>query len=46
LPGERGVTISANPQIPYDVVVATMDAVRTSPEGDDLFPQVSFAVGR
>jgi biopolymer transport protein TolR len=44
--GENGVTISANPQIPYDVVIATMDAVRTSTDGDDLFPQVSFGVGR
>lgn len=43
---ESGVTITANPGIPYDVLVATMDAVRTSERGDDLFPEVSLAVAR
>ncbi len=43
---EQGVTIAANPQIPYDVVIATMDSLRRSEHGDDLFPNVTFAVGR
>jgi biopolymer transport protein ExbD len=43
---ERDVVVSANPQIPYDVLIATLDAVRTSSSGDPLFPSVSFAVAR
>jgi biopolymer transport protein ExbD len=43
---ESGVTISANPQVPYDVVVATLDAVRRDEGGAELFPDVSFAVAR
>jgi hypothetical protein len=43
---EQGVTIAANPQIPYDVVIATMDSLRRSEQGDELFPNVTFAVGR
>lgn len=43
---ESDVTISANPHIPYDVVVATMDAVRKTEGGDELFPKVSFGVAR
>ncbi len=44
--GESDVTISANPQVPYDVVVATLDAVRRDDSGGDLFPDVSFGVAR
>jgi len=43
---EQSVTISANPQIPYQVVVSTMDAVRNNPRGEPLFPDVSFGVAR
>ena len=43
---ERDVTISANAQVPYDVVIATLDAMRRTDSGDDLFPQVSFGVAR
>lgn len=43
---EVGVTILANPPIPYQVVISTMDAVRKNPEGDDLFPEVTFGVAR
>jgi biopolymer transport protein ExbD len=43
---ENGVTITANPNVPYDVVVATMDAVRSSTDGADLFPEVSLAIAR
>ena len=41
---ETTVTISADPQIEYEHIVAAMDAVRT--EGDDeLFPDVMISVG-
>lgn len=43
---ERDVMISANAQVPYDVVIATLDAMRRTDRGDDLFPQVSFGVAR
>jgi biopolymer transport protein TolR len=43
---ERDVTISANAQVPYDVVIATLDAMRRNDNGDDLFPTVSFGVAR
>jgi biopolymer transport protein TolR len=43
---EMGVTVSANPPIPYQVVVSTMDAVRTNEQGEDLFPEVTFGVAR
>ena len=43
---ESGVTITASPQIPYDVVIATTDALRTSTAGEPLFPDVTFAVVR
>jgi biopolymer transport protein TolR len=47
---ERAVTIAANPNIPYDVVINVMDAVRTpvqpKDEKDLLFPEVNFGVPR
>lgn len=43
---EMGVTISANPPIPYQVVVSVMDAVRRTEAGDELFPEVTFGVAR
>lgn len=43
---EVGVTILANPPIPYQVVISTMDAVRSNEGGDPLFPEVTFGVAR
>lgn len=43
---EMGVTVSANPPIPYQVVIGVMDAVRKNEKGDDMFPEVSFGVAR
>ena len=43
---ESDVTISANPQVPYDVVIATLDAVRRDDSGDELFPNATFGVAR
>lgn len=43
---EMGVTISANPPIPYQVVISAMDAVRKNEAGEDMFPEVTFGVAR
>ncbi len=43
---ETGVTISANPSIPYQAVISTMDAVRNNEQGEPLFPEVSFGIAR
>lgn len=43
---ENAVTITASPNIPYDALIGAIDAVRRSSEGKDLFPEVSFAIGR
>src|SRR5262245_17646313 len=34
---EMAVTISANPPIPYQLVIGTMDAVRKNDAGEDMF---------
>ena len=41
---ETTVTVSADPQIEYEHIVAAMDAVRRS-EQQELFPQVRVSVG-
>lgn len=43
---EMGVTVSANPPIPYQVVISTMDAVRNDDQGQPMFPDVTFGVAR
>jgi len=43
---ETTVTISANPSIPYQAVIGTMDAVRKTDDGKDLFPDVNFGLAR
>jgi biopolymer transport protein TolR len=43
---ENQVTLSANPSVPYQVVINTVDAVRKADNGDELFPDVAFAVAR
>ena len=43
---EMGVTISANPPIPYQVVISAMDAVRKDESGEEMFPEVTFGVAR
>jgi len=43
---EQQVTVTANPEVPYDTVIATFDALRTSREGHELFPDVAFGVVR
>jgi biopolymer transport protein ExbD len=44
--GETQVTLTASPNIPYQVVISTMDAVRTGPADEELFPDVNFGVAR
>jgi biopolymer transport protein ExbD len=43
---ETQVTISANPNIPYQAIISTIDAVRTGDNGEDLFPDVNFGLAR
>jgi biopolymer transport protein TolR len=42
---ERKVILTANPDICYNVLVRTMDAVRRDPEGRELFPDVILSAG-
>jgi biopolymer transport protein TolR len=43
---ETSVTLSASADVRYESLVATMDAVRTTDDGKDLFPDVAFGVER
>ncbi len=44
---ETNVTITANPNIPYQAVVSTMDAIRKDNDtGKDLFPDVLFGLAQ
>lgn len=46
LANEQQVTVTANPDVPYQTVIATFDALRVSPTGEALFPDVAFGVVR
>ena len=41
---ETAATLTANSNIPYQVIVSTCDAIRKSEEGDTLFPDITFGV--
>jgi biopolymer transport protein ExbD len=43
---ETSVTVSANPNIPLQVVISALDAVRQDADGKDLFPDVQFGLSR
>lgn len=44
---ETQVTISANPNIQYQTIIHTIDAVRAANDtGDELFPEVNFGLAR
>ena len=45
-PDDKSVTITASAGVPYASLVATMDAVRQTDDGKDLFPDVAFGVVR
>jgi biopolymer transport protein TolR len=42
---ETKVIFNADAAIPYDIVVATLDALRTTEDGKTLFPDVNFSAG-
>jgi len=42
---ETKATFNADANIPYDIVIATLDAMRTADDGKILFPDVNFAAG-
>jgi biopolymer transport protein TolR len=42
---ETKANFSADANVPYDTVVATLDAMRLAPDGKILFPDVAFAAG-
>jgi len=42
---ETKATFNADANIPYDVVIATLDAMRQAEDGKILFPDVNFAAG-
>jgi biopolymer transport protein ExbD len=41
---ETAATITANKDIPYQVIISTMDALRKSDTGETLFPDINFGV--
>jgi len=43
--GETKSIFQADAGIPYDIVVATLDAMRTTEDGKVLFPDVLFSAG-
>jgi biopolymer transport protein TolR len=42
---ETKATFNADANIPYDIVIATLDAMRQGDDGKILFPDVNFAAG-
>ncbi|MCA9507618.1 MAG: hypothetical protein KC505_04255 [Myxococcales bacterium] len=42
---EQSMTITADPEIKFDTIVQSMDAVRFDAQKEILFPKVSFAAG-
>lgn len=43
---ESQVFISANPGTEYQIIIGVIDALRATPDGDELFPDVNFKVPR
>ncbi len=41
---ETAATLTANSNVPYQVIISTCDAIRKSAEGDVLFPDITFGV--
>jgi hypothetical protein len=41
---ETSATITANKDIPYQVIISTMDAIRRADDGQLLFPDINFGV--
>ncbi|MGD0675211.1 MAG: biopolymer transporter ExbD [Polyangiaceae bacterium] len=41
---ETAATVTANKDIPYQVIISTIDAIRRSDDGQELFPDINFGV--
>jgi biopolymer transport protein TolR len=41
---ETAATLTANKDIPYQVIISTMDAIRKADDGQQLFPDINFGV--
>jgi biopolymer transport protein ExbD len=41
---ETSATITANANVPYQVIISTIDALRKSEDGTELFPDINFGV--
>ena len=41
---ETAATLTANGNIPYQVIIGTVDAIRKSDDGQELFPDINFGV--
>ncbi len=44
-PDEQQAILSADPDIPYETIVQTMDSVRSGPKSEPLFPAIVFSAG-
>ena len=41
---ETAATLTANKDIPYQVIIGTVDAIRKADDGQVLFPDINFGV--
>jgi biopolymer transport protein ExbD len=41
---ETSATITANKDVPYEIVIGTIDAIRKADDGQELFPDITFGV--
>ena len=41
---ETAATVTANANVPYQVIISTIDALRKTDDGTDLFPDINFGV--
>jgi biopolymer transport protein ExbD len=41
---ETAATLTANKDVPFQVIISTMDAIRRSDDGNTLFPDINFGV--
>jgi biopolymer transport protein TolR len=41
---ETAATLTANKDIPYQVIISTIDAIRRSDDGQEMFPDINFGV--
>jgi biopolymer transport protein TolR len=41
---ETAATLTANKDVPYQVIIGTIDAIRRADDGQELFPDINFGV--